>query len=188
MSVEDPFFVVKSEVEKSVENCRGMQKRWRTLLSNESAMKRDQFEKLTTDLRNNVRSIEWDLEDLDETIGIVEANPRKFKISQPELQERKSFISSTRKVIQQMNDEISSPEVKAKLEDLSKKSLLRNGLHKTGYGSQQNGGYVSHTLHTDIDIEGDENDRFIHDTEQQQRMMTEQQDDQLDLVTDRAGI
>lgn len=58
---------------------------------------------------------------LTKVLRIVEANPRKFKITQPELYERKSFIAATRATIQQIKDEISSPEVKAKLEDLSRK-------------------------------------------------------------------
>ncbi|XP_039270095.2 syntaxin-6-like [Styela clava] len=186
MSVEDPFFVVKSEVEKSVENCRVMQERWRSLLTDGSLLKRDQYERMTNDLRNNVRSIEWDLEDLDETIGIVEANPRKFKITHAELKERKSFITTTRKIIHGMRDELTSPEVKAKLEDLSRKSLLRNGIHRNaGYGSHNGGGYVNQSA---VDIEGDENDRFIQDTQQQQRLLIEQQDDQLDLVADSVGV
>lgn len=66
--------------------------------------------------------------------------------------------------------DINAPTVSCILCISNPQSLLSNGLRKSGYGSQQNGGYVSHTLHTDINIDGDENDRFIHVTEQQQRV------------------
>ncbi|CAK8673689.1 unnamed protein product [Clavelina lepadiformis] len=71
MSVEDPFFVVKNEVEKSVNNCRELQHQWRDMLNDNSDLKRDNYDRISNELRNGLRSIEWDLEDLDETIDIL---------------------------------------------------------------------------------------------------------------------
>ena len=57
---------------------------------------REEYDWTTNELKNNIRSIEWDLEDLDETIGIVEANPRKFNMDVSELNKRKLFVRQTR--------------------------------------------------------------------------------------------
>ena len=46
----------------------------------------------------SLRSIEWDLEDLEETVQIVEQNPRKFRLDINEIQERNRFIEDTRYV------------------------------------------------------------------------------------------
>jgi hypothetical protein len=56
----------------------------------------------TTELRNALRSIEWDLEDLDDTIQIVEKNPAKFRIDAGELAARKGFIALTRDEVEKM--------------------------------------------------------------------------------------
>ena len=55
-----------------------------------------------TELRNALRSIEWDLEDLDDTVQIVEKNPAKFRIDAAELAVRKGFIAATRDEVARM--------------------------------------------------------------------------------------
>ena len=49
-----------------------------------------------TELSNSLRSIEWDLEDLEDTVSIVEKNPSHFNIEQSEIKIRKEFIQSTK--------------------------------------------------------------------------------------------
>ncbi|XP_037945346.1 syntaxin-6-like [Teleopsis dalmanni] len=104
MSLEDPFFVVKDEVFKALNKTRGLYLRWRELgESNQSA----EIEWTTTELRNALRSIEWDLEDLEDTISIVEKNPNKFRIDNRELSSRRHFIDSTRDEVKQMKEKMS---------------------------------------------------------------------------------
>uniref|UniRef100_A0A1B0D9L8 Syntaxin 6/10/61 N-terminal domain-containing protein n=1 Tax=Phlebotomus papatasi TaxID=29031 RepID=A0A1B0D9L8_PHLPP len=67
MSLEDPFFVVKDEVFKALNKTRGLYLRWRELGDSSGA----EVEWTTTELRNSLRSIEWDLEDLEDTIDIL---------------------------------------------------------------------------------------------------------------------
>lgn len=68
------------------------------------------------------RSIEWDLEDLEDTIKIVEKNPSKFRMDSTELSARKSFISQIRAEVRQMksktdihNETIDMTEVESRL-------------------------------------------------------------------------
>ena len=84
------------EVQKAVNNVQTLYKRWQDLLDNPRTVGKDEYNWTTNELRNNVRSIEWDLEDLNETVGIVEANPRKFNIDIAEVNQRKQFIKQTR--------------------------------------------------------------------------------------------
>ncbi|XP_022382660.1 syntaxin-10 isoform X2 [Enhydra lutris kenyoni] len=83
MSLEDPFFVVRGEVQKAVNTARGLYQRWCELLQEDAAVGREELDWTTNELRNGLRSIEWDLEDLEETIGIVEANPGKPAAQKP---------------------------------------------------------------------------------------------------------
>jgi len=48
-----------------------MQHQWRNMLNETSLSKRDDYDRVSNELRNSLRSIEWDLEDLDETIDIL---------------------------------------------------------------------------------------------------------------------
>ncbi|XP_030878233.1 syntaxin-10 [Leptonychotes weddellii] len=116
MSLEDPFFVVRGEVQKAVNTARGLYQRWCELLQEDAAVGREELDWTTNELRNGLRSIEWDLEDLEETIGIVEANPGKFKLPAGDLQERKVFVERMREAVQDMKDHMVSPAAIAFME------------------------------------------------------------------------
>lgn len=45
--------------------------RWGELLLQEAGASKEELDWTTNELRNSLRSIEWDLEDLDETINIL---------------------------------------------------------------------------------------------------------------------
>ena len=60
-----------------------------------------------TELRNSLRSIEWDLEDLDDTVQIVEKNPAKFRIDANDLIARKNFIKLTKDEVEIMKQKSS---------------------------------------------------------------------------------
>lgn len=61
----------RSEVQKAVNTAQGLFQRWTELLQDPSGATREEVDWTTNELRNNLRSIEWDLEDLDETINIL---------------------------------------------------------------------------------------------------------------------
>lgn len=105
--MEDPFFVVKDEVFKALNKTRGLYLRWRELNDALSGGTTAEAEWTTTELKNSLRSIEWDLEDLEDTISIVEKNPSKFKIDNKELSSRRQFIDATRDEVKSMRDRMS---------------------------------------------------------------------------------
>ncbi|XP_055091713.1 syntaxin-10 isoform X4 [Symphalangus syndactylus] len=124
MSLEDPFFVVRGEVQKAVNTARGLYQRWCELLQEGAAVGREELDWTTNELRNGLRSIEWDLEDLEETIGIVEANPGKFKLPAGDLQERKVFVERMREAVQEMKDHMVSPTAVAFLERNNRELIM----------------------------------------------------------------
>uniref|UniRef100_A0AAG5D9F6 t-SNARE coiled-coil homology domain-containing protein n=1 Tax=Anopheles atroparvus TaxID=41427 RepID=A0AAG5D9F6_ANOAO len=105
--MEDPFFVVKDEVFKALNKTRGLYIRWRELNDAHSGGSTAEADWTTTELKNSLRSIEWDLEDLEDTISIVEKNPSKFKIDNRELSSRRHFIDATRDEVKSMKDRMS---------------------------------------------------------------------------------
>ncbi|MGH0188601.1 UNVERIFIED_CONTAM: hypothetical protein FKN15_029824, partial [Acipenser sinensis] len=119
-----PCSVLCSEVQKAVNTARGLYQRWTELLQEEALVSKEELDWTTNELRNSLRSIEWDLEDLEETIGIVESNPRKFKIEGDEVAERRAFVESTRDTVREMKDHISSPSAVAKTERKSRQLIV----------------------------------------------------------------
>lgn len=176
MTLEDPFFVVKDEVVKAVIRTRGIYQRWCELEDDSSvAVSREEVDWTSTELRNSLRSIEWDLEDLEETITIVEKNPRKFKIDEGELKTRKNFIDQTRNDIKTMKDRMSVAKAKEK-DRKSRQPLLSSSMS----GSQ---GY-----YTRLQSESTSPNReFVDGTMQQQQVMIQAQDGQLQMMQNSVG-
>ncbi|XP_045694401.1 syntaxin-6 [Phyllostomus hastatus] len=182
MSMEDPFFVVKGEVQKAVNTAQGLFQRWTELLQDPSAATREEIDWTTNELRNNLRSIEWDLEDLDETISIVEANPRKFNLDATELSIRKSFITSTRQVVRDMKDQMSASSVQALAERKNRQALLGDsGSQNWSTGAPDKYGRLDRELQL-------ANSHFIEEQQAQQQLIVEQQDEQLELVSGSIGV
>ncbi|XP_069990379.1 syntaxin-6 isoform X4 [Penaeus vannamei] len=182
MTLEDPFFVVKDEVCKALNKTRGLYQRWGELQEEGAVVtSKEELDWTNTELRNALRSIEWDLEDLEETIGIVEKNPRKFKIDGGELTARRTFIEHTKDEVKSMKDRLNltkkDRDVTARqpIDDNSPLKMPQVVTH----GS---------TRYSRLVNEADSpNSEFIERTLAQQQMIMHQQDDQLDQIASSMG-
>lgn len=163
--------MVRGEVQKSVNTSRGLYQRWCELLQEGNVTSAEEFDWTTNELRNSLRSIEWDLEDLEETISIVEANPKKFKITEAELGERKNFVEKTRSSLKEMRDHIASPRVQAFTERKNREALGVSRPTASDHFSR---------LDEEL-ITG--NSRFIEDQQAQQQLIIDTQDADLELVS-----
>lgn len=179
--MEDPFFVVRDEVQKALQTARTLFSRWRELQEDPTMVSREEIEYTTNELRNSVRSIEWDLEDLEETVSIVEKNPKKFKIDEFELNDRRNFIERTRAAIKEMKSQISSPtsrSMNGSSEASSRQALLAS-----------NGPSRPQDRYTRLDTEMERaNQHYIDDTLQQQQLLMSAQDDHLDMIGSSVGV
>ncbi|XP_065197854.1 syntaxin-6-like [Sycon ciliatum] len=172
MSLEDPFFSVKKDVQQSLSNAQSLYSRWQGLLNDSSKAGGQECEWVANELRNGLKSIEWDLEDLTETISIVESNPSKFRLTPQEIDQRKAFIYGTRDDVKQMKEHLSSAQAKSKVEQSARKNLMGNS-----------SGKKTKDRYTRLDnaLE-DDNQEFIESHQQQQQVEMERQDEQLEMV------
>uniref|UniRef100_A0A674JH03 t-SNARE coiled-coil homology domain-containing protein n=1 Tax=Terrapene triunguis TaxID=2587831 RepID=A0A674JH03_9SAUR len=155
------------EVQKAVNTAQGLFQRWTELLQDPSTATREEVDWTTNELRNNLRSIEWDLEDLDETINILSIG--------------KAFITSTRQVVREMKDQMSNSSVQALSERKNRKALLgESGGQSWSSGSDKYGG-----LDRELQLA---NSHFIEEQQAQQQLIVEQQDEQLELVSGSIGV
>nr|XP_023670347.1 syntaxin-10 [Paramormyrops kingsleyae] len=170
MSMEDPFFVVKGEVQKALARARGLFERWEELLEDGTPVSRDELDWSTNELRNCLRTIDWDLEDLHETISIVESNPGKFRLEESELQDRRHFVERTRQDVQEMKEQLSSPSAMARTEKKNRQALL------AASGPARAATVLEPHLVS-------ANSRYIQEQQEQQQLIMQEQDDQLGLVS-----
>uniref|UniRef100_A0A3P8ZEK6 t-SNARE coiled-coil homology domain-containing protein n=1 Tax=Esox lucius TaxID=8010 RepID=A0A3P8ZEK6_ESOLU len=169
MSMEDPFFVVKGEVQKAVNTAQGLYQRWTELLQDPSGASKEEVDWTTNELRNSLR--------------IVESNPKKFNLDALELTKRKGFITSTRHTVKEMKDHMSSPSVLALSDKKNRQALLGDT------GSQGPIWQPGPDKYTRLDQElRSANSQFIEEQQTQQQLMAEQQDDQLELVSGTIGV
>ncbi|XP_031732922.1 syntaxin-10 isoform X1 [Anarrhichthys ocellatus] len=173
MSTEDPFFVVKGEVQKALSRARALFDRWEELLQDGAQVSRDELDWSANELRNCLRAIDWDLEDLSETISIVESNPGKFRLGDEELQERRGFVERTRESVQDMKDQLSSPSAVAQAE--KKNREVGSCALLTSSGQDRSTGLEAHLVSA--------NSRYIQDQQEQQQLIVQEQDEQLELVS-----
>lgn len=136
MALEDPFFVVKDEVQKTVETATALFHRWCELSSDTPHNYKEEYDWTTNELRNCLRSIEWDLEDLEETISIVERNCKKFKIGGSELSNRKEFVERTRTSVKDMRERMTNPKSRGKSKETH--LLQQNIVNGNGPDKPQN--------------------------------------------------
>merc|ERR1719224_312592 len=98
--MQDPYFAVKEEVEHSTQVVFDLHKRWIEL--SDSSRKSDEFEWTSSELLSGLRSIEWDLQDMEDMVSIAEGNRQKFSLDETDIQARRDFIESTRQQISSM--------------------------------------------------------------------------------------
>uniref|UniRef100_A0A452F4N1 Syntaxin 10 n=1 Tax=Capra hircus TaxID=9925 RepID=A0A452F4N1_CAPHI len=178
MSLEDPFFVVRGEVQKAVNTARGLYQRWCELLQESAVVGREELDWTTNELRNSLRSIEWDLEDLEETIDIlgVEANPGKFKLPAGDLQERKVFVQRMRESVQEMKDHMVSPAAVTFMERNNREMLTGKPATLKSSSDLLDASVVSTTS------------RYIEEQQATQQLILDQQDQQLEMVSGSISV
>ena len=65
------IFYLYREVNQAVEKCQELHRQWQRIISAELPTTHYDYDKICKDLQNNIRNVEWDLEDLEETINIL---------------------------------------------------------------------------------------------------------------------
>jgi len=129
MSLEDPFLIVQNEVFDALLKLRNNWNRWQDLVANSSDISREDYSASCMELKNGFKSIQWDLDELEESL---ETGDRMSKLDKTELEKRKHFIAQTREEVQLMSE---------KLSKLSNSKLKVKADFPINFGSQngQNG-------------------------------------------------
>eukprot|EP00462_Mataza_sp_D1_P000329 CAMPEP_0175095756 /NCGR_PEP_ID=MMETSP0086_2-20121207/4345_1 /TAXON_ID=136419 /ORGANISM="Unknown Unknown, Strain D1" /LENGTH=234 /DNA_ID=CAMNT_0016369065 /DNA_START=114 /DNA_END=818 /DNA_ORIENTATION=+ len=129
---QDPFYVVKGKVEKLVIVLKQDYGRWRDLLDN-SDDGGGQFEELSKKLRMHLQTITVDLNDLQQTVGIVEKYRARFQdIDDDELGRRRKFINSMKMDMKEIEDALESPAASKMKQKSNREQLFNKPASKAG--------------------------------------------------------
>lgn len=121
---QDPFYVVKGKVEKLVLTLKADFGKWRDLLEN-SDTNDGGFEELTMQLKMNVKTARVDLNDLQQTVNIVEKFRARFQdITDDELNKRRRFINNLSADVQEVENALESDRTLAKQKQDKDRSAL----------------------------------------------------------------
>ena len=163
--------------------CRNYFERWTDFEDDPTVGTKEELDWTTTELRNGLRSIEWDLEDLEETIGIVENNPKKFKLDEAEISIRRKFIEQTKDEVKFMREKLFDSKNKDR-----KMSFRQNGSiagsSNAKYTRLDNSDISPHRADgSDTVITVDEG----HQLRQHQQRIRQSQDETLDKLRNSVG-
>ncbi|KNC52141.1 Stx6 protein [Thecamonas trahens ATCC 50062] len=178
MSGQDPFYSVKDEVQNSMKTALALYESWQRLLDAGSRADAEEMQWTDNELKNTLSSIEWDLQDLEETILIVERNPDRFQLSQAEISSRKDFVDETRAKLKRLQDH--QLDARAQVQSSQRAALMSVG---GSAGGARGGSGSSKYARLDDAIAAD-NNRFVGDQMAQRQEVMAQQDLELGTVSD----
>jgi hypothetical protein len=123
----DPFDVVKDEVQESLRVAMALYQRHQQLINGGLATSAEQDELSWTrdQLDTQLKQLDYDVQDLEDTVAIVEKNPTKYThIDSLEIQARKLFIEQTKKELRNIKNSIYSKQAAAKIQKKQREQLL----------------------------------------------------------------
>ena len=99
--------------------------RWNLLLGEGNPKTVEEFEWATNQLKSMIDDVRDDLDELEESVEVVEKNPSQFFFSQEEVGKRKAFVQGTQRKMDEMAKKLSSPQTRQKIEGWKKEMLMK---------------------------------------------------------------
>ncbi|KAJ9555618.1 hypothetical protein OSB04_010232 [Centaurea solstitialis] len=166
-SAQDPFYIVKEEIQESIDKLQFTFHRWENIPANG-----EDHAHLTKELIGTCDSIEWQVDELEKTISVAARDPAWFGISEVELGKRRRWTSIARTQVGNVKKVVGGKDLNGK--SISNKMGERQELMRVPHSQQQD--------RTDQYIAG-ENDDFISSESDRQMLLIKQQDEELDEMS-----
>mmetsp|Transcript_10190 Transcript_10190/g.30612 ORF Transcript_10190/g.30612 Transcript_10190/m.30612 type:complete len:249 (-) Transcript_10190:40-786(-) len=171
-SATDPYYVAKDEVQAAIKKVQTMHDEWKRLLQSENTAKSTRFQELHSEIAAELRSLDYDLQDITETIKVVEENRTKFQFDNSEIQSRKDFVQASRANVKALQDSVASRQAVGKIES-DRRQALGTSSSNPARDDRQNAA-------------ARENEAFMDRQRQEQAQLIAQQDQDLALFSQSA--
>src|SRR6218665_1331379 len=86
---------------------------WQDMSENTADVSREEYSSLVLEIKNSIKSIQWDLEELEESL---DASERQGKLDMSEIDKRRQFIAKTREEMNGMHEKLTKTKVKTRSE------------------------------------------------------------------------
>ncbi|XP_062077747.1 syntaxin-61 isoform X1 [Humulus lupulus] len=167
-SAQDPFYVVKEEIQESIDKLHSSFHHWERIPANTGEQVH-----LAKELLASCGSIEWQVDELDKTIAVAARDPALYGIDETELGKRRRWTSNARTQVSTV-----------------KKALTR-GKETNGTGTTSANAMrrelmkLPHPFGTDRPdpYSANDNDDFIASESDRQLLLIKQQDEELDELS-----
>jgi len=164
-AAQDPFYVVKDELTSKVKSIQKKRQTFRRLLETTDTASNQEFKDAKKALGRDLKAAEKQLKDLTLTVEFVQKDRAQFAhIDDYDLQQRTSFIAETKQTLGEVKAYFMGDAVKRKMADDMRQDIMKQPTSNLGATSS----------------DAMENTHFIHDQQAQQRMIMEQQDEDLE--------
>lgn len=90
-SPQDPFYIVKEEIQDSIDKLLSTFHRWENLSSDSG-----EHTEISKQLRASCDSIEWQVDELDKAVGVAARDPAYYGIDEAELERRRRWTKTAR--------------------------------------------------------------------------------------------
>lgn len=171
MAVEDPFYLVKDEIQESADETQARFKRWQR-----GAEGRGDPGRLAEELKRECDSILWQLDELSRAVDAADRDKERFQVDQSEVERRRSWVEEERRLVQGMKSQVESQleqERRTKNQEgqgKERRDLMGQGLLAPGGEEEREGG-------------NEENEQFLRGAEHEQKRLIERQDEDLEELS-----
>lgn len=155
--VNDPFYLVKEEIQGSVDKAKGLTERMDRLPEHNS-----ERVKYANAITTECDSVKWQLEELDRATAMAERDFVRFKVDQNELASRKRWTAVTKDAVEAMLGN-------------ARRVLEMHARNRGGGGASPLGGLAGEYERG--------NDAYLDDQQQQQQRMLQSQDVDLEDIS-----
>ncbi|XP_077232876.1 syntaxin-61-like [Tasmannia lanceolata] len=169
-SAQDPFYIVKEEIQESIDKLQTTFHQWEQTPSNTGERVH-----LTKELIAGCESIEWQVDELDKAIGVASRDPSWYGIDEVELEKRRRWTSTARNQVGTVRKAVEAGKEQTNLVGANlngmRKELMRVPIDSS-YLAGKSTQYVAH-----------DNDDFISSESDRQMLLIKQQDEELDELS-----
>ncbi|KAI3837099.1 hypothetical protein MKX03_031045 [Papaver bracteatum] len=162
-SPQDPFYIVKEEIQDSIDKLQSTFHQWEAAPSNTGERVH-----LTKELQTGCESIEWQVDELDKAIAVAAKDPSWYGIDEVELEKRRRWTSTARTQVGVMKKAVEAG--KARSAHGMRQELMR--VPNDPYQAGKSSSYATQ-----------DNDDFISSESDRQMLLIKQQDDELDELS-----
>ncbi|KAK7387091.1 hypothetical protein VNO78_27593 [Psophocarpus tetragonolobus] len=167
-SAQDPFYVVKAEIQDSIDKLQSTFHQWK---SNSDVAEQG---RLVKEVLAGCESIEWQVDELDKAIAVASRDPSWYGIDEVEIENRRKWTSSARSQVGTMKKTVEAGKGSSNTSHASVNGMRQELMRLPN----------SHQTDTSNLYAARDSDDFIQSESDRQMLLIKEQDEELDELSE----